>query len=139
MSKPIISSILKRENRIGKENAISTEELSIRLGLDSRAIRKQVADERLEGSLIIGGNGYYLPSQLEEIDHFINKVLSSIKSQRASIEPSIKFLREYKEREREKGSGQLRFDDGGRVVDRIDPKPDPIPDRYPAYNEEVRS
>ena len=54
--------------RNGEEEAISNAELSNRLGVDGRTIRKYVHDERRAGYPILSGvNGYYLPSENPEI------------------------------------------------------------------------
>lgn len=54
--------------RNGEEEAISNAELSSRLGVSERTIRKYVHDERRASLPILSGiNGYYLPAQDPEI------------------------------------------------------------------------
>lgn len=54
--------------RNGEEEAISNAELSNRLGVDGRTIRKYVHDERRAGLPILSGvRGYYLPDKDPEI------------------------------------------------------------------------
>ena len=56
----MIYEILQR----GEESSISMMELSHRLGVSDREIRKQVHSERRAGYPILSGiNGYYLPSE----------------------------------------------------------------------------
>lgn len=60
----MIYEILQR----GEESSISMMELSRRLGVSDREIRKQVHSERRAGLPILSGrNGYYLPAQDPEI------------------------------------------------------------------------
>ncbi len=49
--------------KVGKENAITREQLCIRLKQPDRTVRKMIAEARLEGAIIINaqdGAGYYL-------------------------------------------------------------------------------
>ena len=51
----------------GEENAVSTAELQKKTGLNSRAIRLQVASEREQGALILSCQaGYFTPSSGEK-------------------------------------------------------------------------
>lgn len=52
----------------GEESSISNADLSRRLGISERQVRKKVHDERRAGYPILSGvNGYYLPAQDPEI------------------------------------------------------------------------
>lgn len=52
----------------GEDNSISMRELSRRLGVSERQIRKQVYNERRAGCPILSGqSGYYLPDENGEI------------------------------------------------------------------------
>ena len=52
----------------GEELAISNANLSRRLGISERQVRRQVRNERRAGYPILSGvNGYYLPSENPEI------------------------------------------------------------------------
>lgn len=60
----MIYEILQR----GEESSISNADLSRRLGISERQVRKKVHDERRAGYPILSGvNGYYLPDDNPEI------------------------------------------------------------------------
>ena len=71
----------------GKENAISAEELRMKIGAGSlREVRQYVADARLSGKLICSGiTGYYKPASLEEIREFVQRMERQAKSTFAVI------------------------------------------------------
>lgn len=60
--------------RSGENNAVSLAEMCSISGLDNRRTRLVIEDLRRSGMVIISSNkGYYLPENLEEIRHYINK------------------------------------------------------------------
>lgn len=55
---------------VGKENAVTREQLRLRLNLPDRKIRQMIEDARRDGALIINesdGAGYYQSEELGEL------------------------------------------------------------------------
>ena len=55
---------------IGRENAVTREELEMRMGLPDRTIRNMIEAARREGALIVNdgsGAGYYISDNLEDL------------------------------------------------------------------------
>lgn len=63
--------------RVGEEKKRSTDELLMLTGIeDKRALRKQIAKERLDGHLILSSvkGGYFLPATKEEIEKYTQTI-----------------------------------------------------------------
>lgn len=91
----------------GAENAISTEELLTLCGINSiRQLRKQVAEEREAGALILSNTsgGYFLPDAgekgREEMQHFVNTVRSKALTLLKAARPARAALRVFEGQER---------------------------------------
>ena len=81
---------------VGKENAMSTEELVKTCNLGSKQkLKERVRMERIDGKLICStttcGGGYYIPKNREEIIDFID----SMTKRANNIYKTIKSAREY--------------------------------------------
>ncbi|MFQ9515367.1 MAG: hypothetical protein ACLRZ9_06025 [Eubacterium sp.] len=60
---------------VGHENAISRKELCSKTGLTDRKLREEISKAR-ETTCICNmsdGAGYYIPREVQEIDHFIRQ------------------------------------------------------------------
>lgn len=90
---------------IGKENAISTEELKQVFGCSAREIRAIVSKERNEGALICSSTqgGYFKAGSRAELQEFYN----TLQSQAISI---YKALRHTK-KALDETDGQISIDD----------------------------
>lgn len=61
----------------GEENALTARDLAAITGLSVRDITLQIARERQAGAVILSsGKGYFLPSNEDEILHFVNAMNS---------------------------------------------------------------
>ena len=84
----------------GQENAISSEELALKMGFEStRALRLDIAKARENGQIILSctQGGYYLPKDDEEIERFINTMYSRA----IGIFKAIKYARNYLKQDKE--------------------------------------
>lgn len=85
--------------RVGKEHALSRQQLVIRTGIDDRQVRKAIEELRREYPILVipGGNGYYIPrndeSGKKEAGAWISQQRKREKSICASQEGAIKFCR----------------------------------------------
>ena len=59
--------------RVGRSRGVRREDLASMMGMDERALRRQIQRERQQGTLIISDchNGYYLPETTEDIRIFV--------------------------------------------------------------------
>ena len=83
----------------GKKNAISNEELAIRLNTDKRMARKIVHQARVKGANICStceGDvtaGYYIPLSVEEAIPYRKMQRSRIESALAALRPTEDFIK----------------------------------------------
>jgi biotin operon repressor len=78
----------------GESEAVSLETLSISTGLPERAVKKAVLQARLNGELILSSdNGYFLPSDSDEIKAYVCKRKGYLKTAHAALRPFIKAIR----------------------------------------------
>lgn len=64
----------------GEENAVTARDLAAITGLSVREITAQIARERQAGAVILSsGKGYFMPSNEDEILHFIRTMDSRAK------------------------------------------------------------
>lgn len=84
--------------KFGKENAITRAELCSLTGLPDRAIRKEIAELRESGELIINdqdGRGYYRSNDIEDLKkQYQNDIrrAKSILAQTTALAHKIDFL-----------------------------------------------
>ena len=84
----------------GRENAVTREELEMRMGLPDRTIRSMIETARREGVLIINdgsGAGYYISDNLEDLkkqQKMNNNRAMSILVQQKYLRRRIKELEE---------------------------------------------
>lgn len=83
---------------LGIENAITQEELAIRLNCDKRTARAAVFDARRKGAVICStcGNstaGYYIPLSADEAKLYIRMQEKRIKSARAAIRSTKEYIK----------------------------------------------
>lgn len=87
----------------GKKNAISNEELAIRLNTDKRTARKFVHHARVKGANICStcdGDetaGYYIPLSVEEAMPYQRMQRSRIASAEAALKPVEDFINNFSE------------------------------------------
>lgn len=80
----------------GKANAISTNDLCILLGIGNiRTLRAMIAEERKEGKIIASCStgGYYIPTEVEEIEEFVRTLDSKARSIMVALQASRKLLK----------------------------------------------
>lgn len=78
----------------GERDAISLESLSKSTGLPERAVKKEVLQARLNGKLILSNeNGYFLPSDAEEIKAYVFKRKAYLKTAHAALRPFVKAIK----------------------------------------------
>lgn len=91
---------------VGKENAVSTAELSVIMGFgDSRSLQADIARSRNAGQIILSSTsgGYYLPGNDEEIQEFI----AVLRARAINTFRALKSAREYLSRDKD----QISFQD----------------------------
>ena len=81
----------------GIENAMSQDELSVRSGLDKRAVRKLIYDARVKGDVICStcdgeNGGYYIPGNEAEALTYYRMQLSRINSAKAALKSVSDFI-----------------------------------------------
>lgn len=82
----------------GKENAISMEELAIRMNTDKRTVRKRVFTARVKGSKICSTcerestAGYYRPISAADAIPYVKMQRSRIQSAQAALKPIEDFI-----------------------------------------------
>ena len=79
----------------GKENAISTADLSKAVGVSNiRELRKLVANERKAGEIIASSNnGYFIPANIREIEEFVHTLDSKARSIMVALQSARKLLK----------------------------------------------
>ena len=82
---------------VGRENAVTREQLRIRTGLSDRKIRNLIESARLQGAPIINnqdGEGYYIATNQEELDRYIRQERSralSVLAQHKAMREGLKI------------------------------------------------
>lgn len=82
----------------GKENAISMEELAIRMNTDKRTVRKRVFTARVKGAKICSTcegeptAGYYRPISAAEAIPYVKMQRSRIQSAQAALKPIEDYI-----------------------------------------------
>lgn len=85
----------------GKENAISQEDLAIRMQCDKRTIRATIYSARVKGAVICstceGGStaGYYRPLSVNEAMPYIKMQRSRIASAKEALKSAEEYISEY--------------------------------------------
>jgi DNA gyrase/topoisomerase IV subunit A len=100
--------MLKREHiPIGRENAITRDQLSRLTGLNDRKLRKEIARLRCdddETNIVIvstsDGRGYYRTDNIDEIEHFIREMVHRISSIVAAIKVAKLAVRRLRDKEK---------------------------------------
>lgn len=80
----------------GKENAMTTVALCAAVGAVSvRELRKMVARERRAGEIIASSStgGYYIPTDIKEIEEFVHTLDSKARSIMVSLQSARKLLK----------------------------------------------
>lgn len=91
---------------VGKENAISTNELAVIMGFsDARSLQSDIAKSRSEGQIILSSTsgGYYLPANDEEVQEFV----AVLRARAINTFRALKSAREYLAKDKR----QLNFQD----------------------------
>lgn len=81
----------------GKANAVNTEDLKAATGLDTRTIRQQIANERMQGavicsSLLSEGGGYFRPECPAEAVHYVRTELCRIESAKRALAAAEAYI-----------------------------------------------
>ncbi|WP_313185894.1 hypothetical protein [Lacrimispora sp.] len=84
---------------VGKENAISAQELCTYLGFNStRDLQHEIARERKAGAVILStcqeGGGYFLPSNEREVRQFIKTLENRANNTFEALRSARRFLRQ---------------------------------------------
>lgn len=80
---------------VGKDNALPLMDLSARTQLSERAVQKEILESRLRGELIISSDeGYYLPSDLDEVREYVIRKKATLKTTAAALQPFVKALKD---------------------------------------------
>lgn len=81
----------------GKKNKITFAELKERTEMSERALRKQIADERRQGALILatkeGTGGYYLPKDQAEAKAYCDSMTKEAKSILFTLKSCKKYIK----------------------------------------------
>ena len=88
--------------QVGKENAISAQELCTYLKIDTiRELQKEIAGERKAGAVILStcqeGGGYFLPGSDQEVKQFIKTLENRAKNTFAALHSAKGLLRQQEE------------------------------------------
>lgn len=82
---------------VGAENAVSRRELSALTGIEDRQLRRQIAQERRAGVLILSSTesngGYYRAASREELQRYVRSMQSRCKEILAVIRAAEEALR----------------------------------------------
>lgn len=95
---------------IGKENAVSTEDLVNLTGCSSaRELQQYIAQERKAGALICSSTtgGYFLPESRREIEEFRRSLKNRAENTLVAIESAEKALSSPEWQQDDKNSGGL--------------------------------
>ena len=88
----------------GYENRISREQLMRETGLNERDLYQQIANERLNGALILStkkpGGGYWLPGNLEEMKAYERWARSEADSLDDILKPLQREIKKLEDEER---------------------------------------
>ena len=89
----------------GKENAISSKELTVLLRMGSvRELQQEIARERAAGAVILStcqeGGGYYLPASGQEVKEFIRTLENRGKNTLAALRSARNYLRQQGDNDR---------------------------------------
>lgn len=82
----------------GRENAITGKELQLLTGWDSRTVKQQIANARLNGAVIcsiLDGNngGYFLPNTPEEAVDYVRTEQKRIESSKEALKPAEQYIK----------------------------------------------
>jgi len=78
----------------GEKDAVSLENLSISTGLPERIVKREVLQARLRGELILSSeNGYFLPSDPDEIKRYVFTRKAYLKTAHAALRPFLKAIK----------------------------------------------
>ena len=78
----------------GKNNAISMTELSRRMDLDERTVRKIIERARLDGAVIAAdGCGYYTPANVDELRRYYKRQRRRAMTNLASLKSAGRMLK----------------------------------------------
>lgn len=96
---------------VGKDHAISTDELAALFGTTRRGVQRKVQAARASGLTICsktdGAGGYFRPGTAAELEHFV----AAMESRRREIEASTIAAREELARMQAAESGQVSLPD----------------------------
>lgn len=88
----------------GEENAVPAALLASMLRINQRRLRKQIAEERKEGALILSSvHGYYRPAKREEIQRYLDCMKKRAKHSFIAVRSARRALDEIE--------GQQRLDE----------------------------
>ena len=99
---------------IGKENAISTNELAVIMGFsDSRSLQTDIAKSRNAGQIILSSTqgGYYFPKDDAEVQEFV----AVLRARAINTFRALKSAREYLQKDK----GQMSFNDLEGIEDEL--------------------
>lgn len=87
---------------IGKENAISAQELCDHLGFNSiRELQHEISRERKAGAVILStcqeGGGYFIPSNDQEVRQFVRTLENRAKNTFEVLRSARSFLRQQEQ------------------------------------------
>jgi len=86
---------------VGAENAVSRRELSALTGIEDRQLRRQIAQERRAGVLILSSTesngGYYRAASREELQRYVRSMQSRSKEILTVIRTAEEALQNYEE------------------------------------------
>lgn len=78
----------------GERDAVSLESLAAFTGLPERAVKAEVLRSRLNGELILSSeNGYFLPSDPDEIRVYVRKRQAYLKTAHKALKPFVNALK----------------------------------------------
>ncbi len=81
----------------GEENAIKLSDIMALTGLDRRDAYKIVEGLRKQGTVICAtNNGYFLPSNVMELECYIKRAGARIKAESVVLSPAKKLLKEWR-------------------------------------------
>jgi len=98
----LIHFVVMEALRVGKENAVSAQELCTYLKFDSiRELQKEISRERKAGAVILStcqeGGGYFLPGNDREVRQFIKTLENRAKNTFAVLRSARGLLRQQEE------------------------------------------
>lgn len=108
-----VEAVLRAMGAIGRDNAVTREQVARAMGLDSqdgkRSVSKILEAERVDSVICSSGSGLFVPEDSEKGDLEVVAYIAEVTRKGAGSFRSIRGARRYIERRKREKSGQLHI------------------------------